>query len=94
MIILQTQGSMIALLDRFGDAGLVFLVMAIVIYFLYKEYVRERGKKEETMTEFNEYLKTTDKENDKTISEFSKLVEALAEKFVELRAELKDKKNV
>lgn len=62
------------LVERFGDAGLVFLVMAIIIYFLYKEFKRERASKEEFQKKHVDYV---EKNQDKQIAIMTKISAAM-----------------
>lgn len=89
-----------SLLERFGDAGLVFLVMALVIYFLYKEWRKERNRNEtlqkekiEIQKEFNEYVKENVAESTKTTITFSNIIDKLAEKITILNNLVQNKNN-
>jgi len=62
------------LYDRFAEAGLVFLMMAVIIYFLYKEFKRERSAKESAQQKHVDYV---EKHQDKQIEIMTKISSAM-----------------
>ena len=69
------------LVERFGDAGLVFLVMAIIIYFLYKEFKRERSAKEDAQQKHVEYVENSQDKQLEVMRKFSRALDGLANKI-------------
>ncbi len=66
-----------AILERFADAGLVFLVMALVIYFLYREYRRVATKLNEVQEKYTEAMRENNDKNLETMIKFSSTLERL-----------------
>lgn len=63
----------VELISEYGDASLVLLVLGIWIASLKKDISEERKKNES----LNRYIRETEKENIKTLSEFGRFLETL-----------------
>jgi hypothetical protein len=84
-VLLNFQAEM---LERFGNAGLVFLVMAIVIYFMFKEYKQEKKEKTEIQAQFNDYLKNKQADQIEIINDFGNTLENMNQQISEIKQKL------
>lgn len=64
---------LIDILSQFGDAALSSILLGYWVYILRKDLADERGK----VDRLNQYIRTSDRENIKTLSDFSKFLEML-----------------
>jgi hypothetical protein len=72
-------------LGHIGEAGLVFTLMAIAIYFLARAYYRMQKKYEGAVQEFTDFLKENQAKQVETISKFYSLLKAVKEGFDDLK---------
>lgn len=68
-------------LSVFAESGLVFILMALAIYFLAKAYIRVQKKYENAVDAFNDYLKETQARQVEIITNFNGLLKAIKEGF-------------
>ncbi len=76
------------LAKEFLEAGLVFLVMAFVIYFLYKEWRRTakrceklEGEKEQILREHSDYVRDQNQQNTEVMITLNTTLDKLIERI-------------
>jgi len=89
-------GDTIGVLERFAEAGLVFLVMAIVIIFLYRAWQGEKKdkkaiaiEKDKIAVEYKNFLKENHVKQIETLTNMTTTMDAVVQKIIEINAKIR-----
>lgn len=88
-VLLQGAGQILPFIERFADAGLVFLVMAIVIVYLYRAYKAEKRRGDAVSIEYQNYLKESQKKNLEMMMKISEALNTITQNLFEIKGKLK-----